>query len=109
MLTKQNEIEILRATVAQLGPDSYCGPWLSQCLPSIQSDILADYSPLVDWNQTRTDCERMREEAKAQVDEMLKRANQEAERIMADAFKRADSIREHVASVLRKSLREIES
>lgn len=109
MLTKQNEIEILRATVAQLGPDSYCGPWLSQSIPSIESDIRADYSPLVDWNQTRRDCDAMREEAKAAVDEILARANKEAEKIVAEARNYAANVKQYAGEALRRALRDIGS
>jgi len=44
-MTKHQEIEILRDTIARLGPDSYCGPWLSGQLGAIESAMASDYSP----------------------------------------------------------------
>ena len=44
-MTKSEEIEILRDTIAKLGRDSYCGAWLSDQLPSIESALSSDYLP----------------------------------------------------------------
>ena len=44
-MTKSDEIQILRNTIAKLGKDSYCGAWLADQLPSIESAIASDYPP----------------------------------------------------------------
>ena len=44
-MTKSQELQILRDTIAKLGRDSYCGAWLADQLPSIESAITSDYPP----------------------------------------------------------------
>ena len=41
-LTKDAEIALLRRLLADLGPDSYTGPWLAEQLPQIESAIRSD-------------------------------------------------------------------
>ncbi len=42
---KQEEIAILQAAAAKLGPHSYCGPWLTAAIPIIERDIRSDNPP----------------------------------------------------------------
>lgn len=44
-MTKSEEIQILREAIAKLGKDSYCGAWLADQLPSIESALASDYLP----------------------------------------------------------------
>jgi hypothetical protein len=44
-MTKSQEIQIIREAIAKLGVNSYCGPWLADQLPSIESAITSDYPP----------------------------------------------------------------
>lgn len=44
-MKKQTEIEILRKAAAELGANSYCGEWLVEQIPFIESEIAADLMP----------------------------------------------------------------
>jgi hypothetical protein len=44
-MTKSQEIQIIREAIEKLGVNSYCGPWLTDQLPSIESAITSDYPP----------------------------------------------------------------
>lgn len=53
-MTKDQELEILRDTIARLGPNSYVGPWLLDQLPWIESDMRSDIPPMSSYSQCRT-------------------------------------------------------
>jgi hypothetical protein len=42
-MTKQQEIDIIKATIAKLTPDSYCGPALQSLLPYIGAQMADDF------------------------------------------------------------------
>lgn len=44
-MTKSEEIQVIRDAIAKLGRDSYCGAWLADQLPSIESALASDYLP----------------------------------------------------------------
>lgn len=44
-MTKSEEIQILRQAANWLGKGSYCGAWLADQLPSIESALASDYLP----------------------------------------------------------------
>lgn len=84
-MTKQQELDILKSTIQQLGPDSYIGPWLAEQLPGIERDIRSDIQPLVTWadcrEQTAAELAAAREiaaEIRKVATEELTRACQEA-------------------------------
>jgi hypothetical protein len=52
-MTKQAELDILRDTIARLGPNSYLGPWLEDQLPWIESDMRSDIPPMSSWTESR--------------------------------------------------------
>ena len=47
-MTKAEEIALLQKLVAQLGENSYTGPWLKEQLPFIERSIMNDFFPDVD-------------------------------------------------------------
>jgi hypothetical protein len=72
-MTKQQEIEILRATAAKLGADSYLGPWLSFVIPIVERDIRSDNPPV-----TLTPKEHAAQII-AEAEDVLRRAKSDAE------------------------------
>ena len=44
-MTKDAEIKMLDAAIAQFGPQSYLGPWLAEHRESIVTDIRNDFQP----------------------------------------------------------------
>jgi len=74
-MTKAQEIEILRDTVARLGANSYCGPWLADQLPSIESAITSDFAPeayAMSIREARIHCGQLLADARAEVARMEK-------------------------------------
>lgn len=68
--TKDQEIAILRETIRQLGPLSYCGPWLAQQLDGIERDLRSDFFPQIDRDATIRDCAQMARVAEANAREI---------------------------------------
>ena len=44
-MTKENEIKILNECIKKLGKNSYCGTWLNEQMPYIESAIKSDVHP----------------------------------------------------------------
>ena len=86
MKTKSEEIRILAAAADSLGSDSYCGAWLREQIPFIESDIRSDIEPGVIASASIQDCSRRCVEMRAD-------AMREREAILSDARKEADEIR----------------
>ena len=105
--TKSDEIQILTAAADQLGSDSYCGSWLREQIPFIESDIKSDVGPGILASASIQACAQ-------RCDEMLARAIRERDRILSDARKEADQIRarsiqftELQRDALKRTLKEI--
>jgi hypothetical protein len=83
-MTKHQEISILRDTIARLGPDSYCGPWLIGQLGAIESAMASDYSPAcyaLSPSEALKESMRLIQEAKADAAKIRTAADKEAEGI----------------------------
>lgn len=103
-MTKSQEIETLRETAEKLGSNSYCGDWLIDQLPFIESDMRSDFLPQMGWAETRKLEQNTLALAKEQADRILKDAEETAERIKKDAQERADLIRHTLRRELEKAL-----
>jgi hypothetical protein len=111
-MTKSEEIQILTAAADSLGSDSYCGAWLREQIPFIESDIRSDFAPGILASTSIQDCARrcaeMRADAMRERDKIILDARNEAERIMDAALKLADSIRSVVKRDIESALYKIE-
>ena len=85
-MTKNEEIQIITECADRLGPDSYCGAWLREQIPFIESDIRSDVEPGILASASIQDCSR-------RCAEMRSEAMRERDRILSDARKEADQIR----------------
>lgn len=83
-MTKDQEINILKSTIEQLGNDSYLGPWLRAQLPEIESSLASDLLPV-----TSREIERR---AQRTADDAVSLANAEAGRIVAVAQREASNL-----------------
>lgn len=86
MKSKSEEIRILTAAADSLGHDSYCGQWLREQIPFIESDIRSDIEPGILASVSIQACGR-------RCDEMRARVIEERDRILSNARKEADLIR----------------
>lgn len=111
-MTKSEEIEILRDTIAKLGKDSYCGAWLSDQLPSIESALASDYPPeayAFSIHEARIHADKIVVQAKIEAQEIEARAKSDAEKTRETACRFADSIRQSLKRDIESALRKIES
>lgn len=106
-MDKATEIQIMRDAIAKLGQDSYCGPWLSDMLPSIERDITSDIPPYI----TLADCQARQEHdikmAKFAAGEIVARAEEKAQDIMEKARQDIIAMKERARQYMRQAMVEI--
>ncbi len=111
MKSKSEEIQILTECADRLGSESYCGAWLREQIPFIESDIRSDIEPGILSSASIQDCARrcaeMRADAMRERDKIILDARDEAERIMDAALKLADSIRSGLRRDIESALHQI--
>ena len=110
-MTKSEETQIIREAIAKLGQNSYCGPWLADQLPAIESAIASDYPPeayAFSIREARIHCEKLIKAANEESAAIEKRAKSEAEKIRDAACKFSESIRSGLKRELEAALHQIE-
>ncbi|WP_322765750.1 V-type ATP synthase subunit E family protein [Cyanobium usitatum] len=111
--TKAEELAALRELASRLGPDSYLGPWLLDCLGYLAAEITADIRPTSPAEMYRQASEwRINAEAasrlmRAEARQALDNANATADQVLAKAQAEAEEIRERLASAIRSAQREV--
>jgi hypothetical protein len=112
MKTKSEEIQILTAAADSLGSDSYCGAWLREQIPFIESDIRSDIEPGILASASIQDCTAkclsMRAEAVAESKRILSDARKEADQIRAQAVRFNELQREELKRTLKAILSRID-
>jgi len=106
-MCKSQEIETLREVAAKLGPDSYCGPWLSSVADEVKDEIRSDFFPSPSIAATKKECDKMRELARAAATEFENTARAKADAIVKEATDRAGRIVDRAAAGLRDALAEL--
>jgi hypothetical protein len=102
-MTKQNEIETLLACAKTLGGDSYCGPWLLDQIPFIESDIRSDILPTQSWTETRRLHDEILADARKHAAEIVKTAEEKAARIATQAETHAKTVRDNLRRDLQRA------
>jgi cell division septum initiation protein DivIVA len=104
-MNKETEIKKMKEFAASLGTASYCGPWLTQMMPFIESAIRSDVDPsittmtLEEFRETRNN---IIENAKTTATEMVDKASERAKEIIETAEKHADYTRNALSNALRE-------
>ncbi len=102
-MTKQQEIDTLKAVSATLGPDSYIGPWLDSVLPIVELEIIADMPPTPTWGELRDEQHAVRvhiaalkaeSERQAAVDRDLQSKEYKLNKLDADLKKQVSDLRD---------------
>lgn len=111
--TKAEELAAVRELADRLGPDSYLGPWLLDCLGYLAAEITADIRPTSpaelyrqasEWRiNTEASCRLMRDEARQTLDN----ANATADAVIARAHAEVQRIRERLTGAIRSAEREV--
>ena len=104
-MTKNDELQILRAAATKLGSHSYCGPWLAASIPIIERDIRSDNPPNPFTPEERAavilrEAEDVLRRAKSDAAIILQQANQQ----LADSR----SIRLNAARAVAQANRDLE-
>jgi hypothetical protein len=112
MLSKSQEIQILSDAADKLGSSSYCGAWLREQIPFIESDIRSDFAPGILASASIQDCARrcaeMRADAMRERDGILSDARKEADQIRAQAVRFNELQREELKRTLKAILSRID-
>lgn len=110
-MNKSDEIQILTDCADKLGSDSYCGQWLRDQIPFIESDLRSDIEPGILASASIQDsmrrCAEMRAEAIRDRDKIILDARNEAERIVNESVKVAESIRSRLRRDIESALHQI--
>lgn len=110
-MTKSQEIQIIREAIEKLGQNSYCGAWLADQLPSIESALASDYLPevyAISIHEARIHCEKLINQAKDESAAIEKRAKADAEKLRESACKFNESIRSDLKRSIESALQRIE-
>tara|TARA_R110000868_G_scaffold288067_6_gene548424 strand:+ start:534 stop:866 length:333 start_codon:yes stop_codon:yes gene_type:complete len=79
MITKKEELEIITATIGQLGEKSYLGPWLLSIRHELEAMMRADSFPCINLTEAKEDALKIVKEGERQADLLRVAANQRAE------------------------------
>jgi hypothetical protein len=100
-MTKQEEIEILKATAKKLGPDSYVGPWLAEQLPAMIGSIMDDLSPDACGVMTIADARRKASEIIHEAHDKRRKIEAESEAKEKQAMERVDFLHRRIRNMER--------
>ena len=98
-MTKEQEITALSNFIESLPDESYLKPWLTDILPSIESDLRGDIIPFISPRDLLHEANKYRAERKAELEELhaekerqYEIANLESKRIIQASMDRAEQI-----------------
>ena len=110
-MTKNQEIETLRAFIETLPEASYLRPWLTDILPDIQREIACDYIPAIspttireEFAKHRAEMLKHRESIYAETERCKEAIEEERKRIITEAQKRADQIERNAKTKLAEGI-----
>ena len=92
MKTKQEEIAIIEKTIAELGRDSYLGPWLHSICGELKANIASDHFPTITLSEAANEIKAFHAKAEEHRDKIVAYAKQRSndiEKLANDAIERA--------------------
>lgn len=106
-MTKDQEIQRIKAFAESLGPDSYTGPWLLSQIPGIEADIRSDVRPMNSYQEDRAFRQSLCDQARETATGIKTEATRERDRILADASRMVKAERDQLATLCRNILAKI--
>jgi hypothetical protein len=104
-MTKQEELNTLRATAHTLGADSYLGPWLDSVADELEALILADLQPRLTLADAMADAREVTDRADREATETIQAAQREAARIEERATQQWEKMSNALYDAARGTLR----
>jgi hypothetical protein len=80
MITKKEELEIITATIGQLGEKSYLGPWLLSVRHELEAMMRADCFPCISLSEAKEDALKIVKEGEQKAEQIVIGAKQKAEK-----------------------------
>ncbi len=87
MRSKAAELEILDRAIAELGPGSYLGPWLSQVRADVVGMLASDVLPDVSLLEARDRAAAIVADAERRADAILTAASDKANALQVDTLR----------------------
>jgi chorismate mutase len=106
-MTKQEELNTLRATAHTLGADSYLGPWLDSVADELEALILADLQPRLTLADAIAKAREVTDEAEREAATRIETATRHAALLEAKAEKRWEKISTVLYDAARLAIREL--
>lgn len=106
-MTKSEEKAFILQAIATLGRDSYCGDWLKEQFPAIESAIDSDYPPdsrALSFAESRKLAEETIRAAKEQAAAIEKESKEQAEKLILRARSLIEQEKEQARQNLRRAL-----
>ena len=105
-MTKLEELSYVADLAAKLGPDSYLGQWIADCLPMLRDLLASDLipeSPVKMYHdaaayrqEALNDAKQTRDMAIQELEKAREKARQESARIIQSAEQHAATIRKRI-------------
>ena len=103
-MTKNEELYILSKAAADLGTDSYLGPWLTSIIGELERDLRSDFLPVLSLFEARYRADNALREAQVICEQRLQDAQTKADKIVQEAVDSANRIRSAVRNDLQRAL-----
>ena len=117
--TKAEELAAVQELARRLGPSSYLGPWLTDCLSMLRDCMASDFIPdgplkmhndaAMARGEAMQEAFEIREQARKDGAGHREQGRKEAAAILAAAQAEADRVRETAWSALRQATRALEA
>lgn len=92
-ITKSAELAILDAAIAQLGRQSYLGPWLADIRAGVELDIRSDLPVTRTLGEHKAYAEHLVQQAQVRAEEILSSATKQAAKANAELVKTQERAR----------------
>ena len=107
MKSKDQEIQILRSAITELGANTYLGPWLAAIVDEVAGDLRNDVFPCRTLRDTQAECALQTEATARLCREHKEQVRKECDQLLDAARATARAIMAHSADQLRAALREL--
>jgi len=106
-MNKETEISILSKAAADLGTNSYLGPWLKSIISELERDLRSDFIPVITLAEARQQSEYILAAARNTAETHWNRVRDEADAVLERAEKDATRTRDRLIAQLLASAKEL--